>query len=305
MSRLFAFGCSFTSWRWPTWADILGQEFDYYENWGKPGAGNHYIFNSLNECIANNTLVPGDTVIIMWTNVMREDRYINNTWEVSGNINTVNINKLYDKSFVRKYIDERGTLIRDLAYVNAAKHILENLGVNYIFLSMVPLTNSDMFIVKNADSINDVIVAYKSVLDTIRPSIYEKIFNFNWYSRPFTSKKTIVETIKTYYNSIAGADWPSFNKFQKQDFTGVNQEIINELDNFKWGFKQIDDDLIRRDPHPTPAEHLEYLDIIIPEIKISDKTRAWTKLQDDLAMSTYMQTVNTVAIPWSKELKRW
>lgn len=35
MTRLFTFGCSFTKFFWPTWADILGQEFDYYENWGR------------------------------------------------------------------------------------------------------------------------------------------------------------------------------------------------------------------------------------------------------------------------------
>jgi len=306
MNRLFAFGCSFTSWRWPTWADILGQEFDYYENWGKPGAGNHYIFNSLNECITNNTLGPGDTVVIMWTNIMREDRYVNNAWLVSGNMitNAFGID-LYTESYIKNYMDERGALIRDLAYINAAKHILENLGVNYIFLSMVPITNSDMFITKDADSIDDIISAYRSVLDIIRPSIYEKVFKSNWYSRPFTSKKTIIESIKSYYNSIAGIDWPAFTKFQKRDFTGVKQEIINELDNPKWGFKQVNSNLKMRDAHPTPSEHLEYLDMVIPEFKISDKTRAWTQSQDDIAMSTYTQTVGTVVIPWSKEIKRW
>ena len=38
--RLYTFGCSMTSYFYPTWADILGQEFSYYENWGEPGAGN-------------------------------------------------------------------------------------------------------------------------------------------------------------------------------------------------------------------------------------------------------------------------
>ena len=47
MKRLFTFGCSVTEFIWPTWADILGREFDYYENWGRVGAGNLYIFNSI------------------------------------------------------------------------------------------------------------------------------------------------------------------------------------------------------------------------------------------------------------------
>jgi hypothetical protein len=48
MSRLFTFGCSFTNYRWSTWADCLAPEFDYFENWGQSGGGNHYIFNSSN-----------------------------------------------------------------------------------------------------------------------------------------------------------------------------------------------------------------------------------------------------------------
>ena len=49
MSRLFTFGCSFTSYHWPTWADILGREYDYFENWGRSGGSNQFIFNSLIE----------------------------------------------------------------------------------------------------------------------------------------------------------------------------------------------------------------------------------------------------------------
>ena len=43
MSRLFTFGCSFTNYRWSSWADCLAPEFDYFENWGQAGGGNHYI----------------------------------------------------------------------------------------------------------------------------------------------------------------------------------------------------------------------------------------------------------------------
>jgi len=35
--RLFAFGCSFTQYKWPTWADILGKSFDLSYNLGKSG----------------------------------------------------------------------------------------------------------------------------------------------------------------------------------------------------------------------------------------------------------------------------
>jgi hypothetical protein len=64
--RLFTFGCSFTQYIWPTWADILAREFEYYENWGSSGAGNQYIFHSLVECYQRNLLNSNDT--ISWIN---------------------------------------------------------------------------------------------------------------------------------------------------------------------------------------------------------------------------------------------
>lgn len=62
MNRLFTFGCSFTNYMWPTWADILAIEFDSYRNWGRIGAGNHFIFYSLLECINRNEITADDAM---------------------------------------------------------------------------------------------------------------------------------------------------------------------------------------------------------------------------------------------------
>ena len=41
--RLFTFGCSFTDYRWATWANILAYELDCeFHNFGKSGAGNQF-----------------------------------------------------------------------------------------------------------------------------------------------------------------------------------------------------------------------------------------------------------------------
>ena len=52
ISRFFAFGCSYTNWPHPTWADFIGINFEEYYNYGKAGACNTYIANSFIE--ANN-----------------------------------------------------------------------------------------------------------------------------------------------------------------------------------------------------------------------------------------------------------
>lgn len=48
-SRFFAFGCSYTKWGHPTWADFIGINYEEYYNFGKPGACNTYIMNKLIE----------------------------------------------------------------------------------------------------------------------------------------------------------------------------------------------------------------------------------------------------------------
>jgi hypothetical protein len=214
VKRLFTFGCSFTQYFWPTWADILGREFDRFENWGKLGGGNQFIFNSLMECSLRNNLTATDTVIIMWTNVAREDRYINNTWETHGNVYTT---QFYSSEFLNRYFDNTGCLIRDLAVMYAAKKFLELSNIPYIFLSMVPVTNIDQYTVKPFDNIIEITDLYKDTINDIRPSVFETVFDFNW---------TKIKDPKS-------------------------------------------------DLHPTPVEHLLYLDKVVPEISISEQTRHW------------------------------
>ena len=98
--RFFAFGCSFTHYPWPTWADIIGQNIPHYENWGMGGAGNQFIFNSIIECNRRNKFNEDDLVIVMWTSCSREDRYVDNGWLVAA---TENRETLYGKEWVKKF----------------------------------------------------------------------------------------------------------------------------------------------------------------------------------------------------------
>lgn len=177
MSRFFAFGCSFTRYNWLTWADLISDQFDEYQNWGKSGAGNHFILNSLIECHQRNNLSKDDTVIICWTNVDREDRYTNQ-WVTPGNIYT---QTKYSDTWVKDFVTERGCLIRDMAFIKASKLILDQIGCHYEFISMVPFNYNNYK--KHSNDNSDVLDLYKDVLQIIKPSFFETIFNYNWSSR--------------------------------------------------------------------------------------------------------------------------
>lgn len=206
MNRLFAFGCSFTSYAWSTWADILSQQASEYQNWGLLGAGNQYIFNSVFECDQRHHFQPNDTVVVCWTNVFREDRYVHQ-WSQLGNIYT---QPLYDAQWVKKNITERGCLIRDLAYVKAVKNFLEQRKVNWRFISMVPIDQMDQYTAGQHNHNQDVLDLYQDVIETIRPSFWQ---------------------------------------------------ILKDRPRCQF------------DLHPLPADHLYYVDRVLPEFTVSDQTR--------------------------------
>lgn len=183
--RFFAFGCSFTYYDWMTWADIIGNEFDEYYNYGKPGSGNGYIFSSIVEANIRHTFTKDDLVIVMWSGVDREDRYINGSWKAAGCVYH-SIDNFYDKSFTQKYSDLRGYLIRDLTHIQAATDVLNN--TNYHYLSMMPIRKKITEFSDNQGD-DDVCDFFKDTLNKIKPSVFEVIYNENWENRQKVKKK--------------------------------------------------------------------------------------------------------------------
>lgn len=235
MRRLFTFGCSFTQyWRWPTWADILSRRYDHFENWGICGGGNCQILYNLMECDQRHHIGPDDTIMIMWTNVSREDRYVKDRWLEGGNVYW---GSELGEDYVRRFACERGYTMRDLAVVAAVQQILAGFKCDYRMFSMVPLDRNNSTNQLGEDptgesKLDDVYNLYRPILQDIAPSVLDVIFSGDW-------------------------------------FTGEGLP-----DSFDPG---------RRDFHPTPVEHLRYLDRVWPDHGTTDETRAWVeRVQDQL-----------------------
>lgn len=291
--RLFSFGCSFTSYHWPTWADILGREFSYYENWGQSGGSNQFIFYSLIECISKNQICANDTVIVMWSTTEREEFYRAGAWILPGPMREKSIEER------KQYTDSRGFLIKDCCAIDAARRILKSLGVNYYFLSMSPIGYGIPNTVKD-----DIFKTFEDSLMDIRPSVLEVIFKFNWNSRPFLDDKYQLNkdshqtATEKFYNQIRGIDWPSYQDFINKNFCNVPSNIIEEIE-FSWResfnkFSKFEKKAAKNDSffkganpvaafsspwwtkrfdlHPTTQEHMEYINFVLPEIPLSTAT---------------------------------
>lgn len=129
--RVFAFGCSFTSYIYPTWADILFKEFVDAElyNFGRGGAGNLQIGSNVVQANLKFKFCETDLIMIMYTSPMREDRYIEGRWVNLGNVFNQHY---YDKKFVKKYCDPIGLLIRDFTQIALTKQYIDSLTCDSI-----------------------------------------------------------------------------------------------------------------------------------------------------------------------------
>jgi hypothetical protein len=135
--RIFSFGCSFTFYMWPTWADILASEntdADFL-NFGQSGAGNIMITARISEANVRFKFNEDDLIMVMWTTYCREDRYLHGRWLSPGNIFTQGE---YDDEFVKKYADPKGYMIRDLGIMSAAHGFLKNISSDAFTLRSVP-----------------------------------------------------------------------------------------------------------------------------------------------------------------------
>lgn len=138
-NRFFAFGCSYTSFALPTWADIVAAEMPHaeYYNFGQGGSGNLLISNRVAQANLKYKFNENDLVIVMFTSISREDRYINGTWHTMGNIYN---QPYYDKSFVKNYCDPFGFLIRDAALIEMTQTYLQSSPCKALFFSMVDMS---------------------------------------------------------------------------------------------------------------------------------------------------------------------
>lgn len=135
--RLFTLGCSYTNYWYPTWADWLGSEFNYYENLGISGLGNRGIFNRLSELIYKRKVNENDHVVVEWSTPTREDRYFSGKgWLPKGSVYN---QSFYSKDFIKKYYDPFMGLMETINYIHAAKLMLNAVNCNFAMTFMIKL----------------------------------------------------------------------------------------------------------------------------------------------------------------------
>lgn len=176
--RFFSFGCSFTSYIWPTWANVVSKEMPDAEffNLGNSGSGNLQISARIAEANNRFKFTDTDLVMVMFSTYCREDRWVDHGehpfigWVSCGNIFN---NEIYSKDWVKKFADERGYLIRDAALIDMTTNYLETLPCKSFAMLSVPFVMGSEECDTRSIIPKDITEIYANTLSKFKPSMYE------------------------------------------------------------------------------------------------------------------------------------
>lgn len=250
-----------TSFIYPTWADIIGQNFKHFENWADSAGGNEFIFNSIVECNQRNKFSPGDTVVVMWTTTPRHDYYRYNEWKHATGL-------YLDRSNEHLHVScGDGYDVLTFAYMAAVEQIMLVTKCTYI-----PLTWTTYDIKSPAGQL------YKDVIKRINPVKF--VLNDKKYVYQLHQD---YEKYQKLYDRLAGPDWPSIEQIFTQQYT-VSNTIEQELLEFRQAVEDINrsdrefyHDENFMDPHPLPCSHLQMVQTYLSEFEVSEQTKNWIK----------------------------
>lgn len=237
MKRVFTFGCSFTSFSWPTWADILVEDFknrglEGY-NFGRCGAGNQFIFIKLMEANAKFKFNKDDLILICWTTMQREDRFANNEWKTPGSVHSQNI---YTKLFIEKWADPSFYVFRDSAIMSATNLALKQLNCKSYQFSMHKIKQLDSNNLNSTDKATDTVIDFYG--DTIHLDFISMMEYLNLTDH---SDKAAIKRLRTYYGNETEKDsrpeWhPTVDEHRKylveKILPALNLELTDKTEDF-------------------------------------------------------------------------
>ena len=194
--RLFTFGCSFTSWPWATWANILGYELgcEFY-NLGKSGAGNHYISSMITQADKVYNFTQNDLVIVCWSSLAREDRYLpGDYWSTPGDIFYQNV---YQSEWVKKWAHGAHSQIRDYSLIEFTDCFLKPKTQYHMFSINNLATQFDQYNQHSIENTN-LVNLYRDTLDKLPTDMGTVL----WSGRIGNKLEQDMKNVYKYYNEV-------------------------------------------------------------------------------------------------------
>ena len=158
MKRFFAFGCSYTNYAWPTWANLLSVNYDEFYNWGLAGIGNRAIAERIAEANVKHRFTKDDLVIVQWSSHLRNDwwhKYSSSDrpyqWKTAGSIFNYINEKIYDDKWIQQFFYEPAYFMHTLNHISLAQALLKSTGCEWYMSSMGDIRNLGTDLRNHAD----------------------------------------------------------------------------------------------------------------------------------------------------------
>lgn len=216
--RFFAFGCSYTSFIWPTWADILAYDLDIeFYNYGLSGIGNVGIMHEITKADLIHKFNDSDLIIVVWTHWNREDRWMSGRWM---NFGCVFNNPVYDRRFIRKYWSYSNDVIKNATAIISVNKMLGN-KLAFQGHIMQPGEPEQEFHAKKDEETTDLLNFYMPYIP--QTGIFDNGFNYGFDGHPTVGKH--LEYVNSNITSVLNLS--SLKDSTISRFTRIDNEIHN------------------------------------------------------------------------------
>lgn len=235
--RLITFGCSFTDYSWPTWADIIADDLGCeYENWAIGGGGNQQIARRALYRWSRG-LDKDDVIMIQWSSINREDRFIEGHWRAEGSV--VN-SPTYSGDFFRDHWDWDNDVI-NTAHSRITTELL--LGHHLKYQMAMSWTDGDQTIMADRPHLTRWWQSRVSAVDTVPSAtaclqgrtadghpdpewwlkwVETRIYpRFGWHVKERTRERVL--SLQQQLQDLADRGWPH-SRIQQQANLWMNQQ---------------------------------------------------------------------------------
>jgi hypothetical protein len=233
MGRIFTFGCSFTNYAWPTWADIILKKNEGF-NLGICGGGYDMLLYRILETDRTYKFTKEDRIIVIFTTPNRWDTIIGSyehpRWGSHGavlnSLNSKYLNKLYCIDGLQHNSFYNMWLINDY---------LKNKNLNYLLGSLDQVFNSNEKKLVNEDTVKLIEYVQESVnLDL------KDFFSYLNYSFNGETNKTWGNQMDYHPRPTQHFNWVKDILLPKLDINlKVTEDEILEIENFLDGFNNL------------------------------------------------------------------
>jgi hypothetical protein len=245
---------------WPTWADLLSVEYDYYENWGWVGIGNRAIAERISEAHAKHNFQDNDTIIVQWSTPLRYDWHneqaINSEpgWQTNGNAFSPKNIKFYDEIWYRRFFSERSWVMHTLNYISLVQGLLTSFNCTW-----------------RMTSIGDI--------RKLGTDLDQDLWNYERVSLKSTEREK---------NFILWDRYPEFKNYDKIIWKNYEDKWIDPImpysstyDDLYWWFQAKHDKKPWKEGHPSPPQHQKWLnERLRPSLGLSDILSSQQKIID-------------------------